>query len=83
MTNENSGIHDSIAPTPRAPTRPAPQPCWKTATITPNAADIESTLSSTETAAMVTERKASSISRKASTSTKMIDRRDRRAAAGR
>ncbi len=61
-----------MAPTSPPPTRSAPQPCWKTATITPNAAAIDSRLSSTETAAIVTERKATSISRNAITITKRI-----------
>lgn len=59
-----------MAPTPSAPTSEAPQPCWKTATRMPYAAPTDSRLSTIEVSATVSERKDSSISRKAKTTTK-------------
>ncbi len=58
-----------MAPTPSAPTRDAPQPCWKTATRMPYAAPTDSRFSTIEVTATVSERNDSSISTKANTTT--------------
>ena len=50
-------------------TRPAPQPCWKIAVITPYAAPTDSRFSTIAVPAITGERNATSISRKVTTST--------------
>ena len=66
----NSGIQDSIGPVAGMPSRPLNQPCWKTSTIAPYAAPMDSRFSRIALIGTTIERNVNSSSRNAARITK-------------